>query len=190
MIVAVFFGSRSWVDIEAVEEVVERLALIDGSLKGIHGGARGLDQLADQVLKRRGFQPIAVPAEWRVHDRAGATPVPCRCREPRSADLDVCKAAGIRRNQRIIDEHLIPAIADPTAEVWVCGFKRTDGLSPGTDDMRARLRPYVAAGEVRGIFTVAGGMPPAERMRPRPPRVDVTNVTSSGGRLEPFPEAD
>lgn len=167
MIVAVFFGSRDWADAWTVEEVVERLLLEgDGSLKGIHGAARGLDSLADAVLRRRGFSPVSVPARWTEHDRGGRGPVPCRCAPPRAREGDTCKAAGIRRNQLIIDEHLRPAIEDPDAEVWVCGF-RTAGRSPGTDDMRERCRPFVEAGQARGIWKTASGLPPAERRRLR-----------------------
>ena len=182
MIVAVFFGSRSWADAEMVEEVVERLILEgDGSLRGIHGGARGLDGLADAVLRRRGFSPVSVPADWATHDRAGHTPVPCRCPQPRPDQRDTCRAAGIRRNQRIIDEYLAPAIEDPDAEVWACGFQVVDTPSPGTEDMRARLRPLVASGAVRGIFKTSRGAPPPERRRLRPAQL-------TQGRFEPFPE--
>jgi hypothetical protein len=161
MIVAVFFGSRGWADAWAVEEIVDTLLLNgDGSLRGIHGGAPGLDSLADAVLRRRGFQPTVVKAAWTHHDRTGATPVPCRC----ASDADRCRAAGIRRNQLILDEYLAPAIAEPDAEVWACGF-RIAGRSPGTDDMRDRLRPLVAAGQVHGLMRRAEGMPPPERRR-------------------------
>jgi hypothetical protein len=181
MIVAVFFGSRDWADAWTVEEVVERLILEgDGSLKGIHGGARGLDSLADAVLRRRGFSPISVKASWTEHDRGGRGPVPCRCAPPRPGEDDTCRAAGIRRNQLIIDEHLMPAIEDPDAEVWACGF-RTAGRSPGTDDMRERIRPLVADGLVRGIFNRAAGLPPAERRR-------LHQVQLTQGRLDPWPE--
>lgn len=165
MIVAVFFGSRAWSDAHAVEEVMERLLLDgDGSLKVIHGGAKGLDTLADQVARRRGLQPVKVPASWAVHDREGRTPVPCRCASPRPSEQDVCRAAGIRRNQLIINDHLMPAIEDPAAEVWACGF-RTEGRSPGTDDMRQRLRPLVQFGQVRGLMKTAEGLAPPERRR-------------------------
>lgn len=178
MIVAVFFGSRGWADAWTVEEVVDTLLLNgDGSLRCVHGGAPGLDSLADAVLRRRGFQPTAVDAAWTHHDRSGATPVPCRC----ATDAERCPAAGPRRNQLILDEHVAPAIADPDAEVWACGF-RVAGRSPGTDDMRTRLRPFVEAGQVRGIMKTASGLPPAERrrLRERPER--------PGPEREPWPE--
>jgi YspA, cpYpsA-related SLOG family len=167
MILAVFFGPRSWTDAHAIEEVVDRLLLEgDGSLKGVHGKARGLDMLADAVLRRRGFLPVAVPARWTEHDRYGHGPVPCRCAPPRPREDDVCRAAGIRRNQLIIDEYVMPAIEEPGTEVWACCFSTPAG-SPGTNDMRARLRPLVEAGKVRGIAKVAKGPMPAERRKPR-----------------------
>lgn len=165
MIVAVFFGSRDWADAWTVEEVVERLLLEgEGSLKVIAGGARGADNLAAQVMRRRGFIPTEVPAEWHVHDREGRTPVPCRCAMPRPHEQDVCRAAGIRRNQLMIDQHLVPAIADPDCQPYAVGF-RTAGRSPGTDDMRERIRPLVTDGRVSGIFKRAEGTPPPERLK-------------------------
>lgn len=170
MILAVFFGSRSWSDALAVEEVVDRLLLEgDGSLKGVHGKARGLDMLADTVLRRRGFLPLAVPARWLEHDRGGVGPVPCRCASARPREDDTCRAAGIRRNQLIIDEHVLPAVEDPGTEVWLCCF-RAVGHSPGTDDMRARLRPLVEAGQAQAVVKTCKGMPPPERRKPRPAR--------------------
>lgn len=167
MTTAVFFGSRSWLDLQTIEEVIDQLILGgDGSLVGIHGDAPGLDRLVDGALKRRGFSPTAVPAAWETHDRAGRTPVPCRCPEPRPNDRDHCRGAGYRRNQLIIDEHLTPAIERGEA-CWVVGFKHGDH-SPGTDDMRRRLKPLVTAGAVRGIFRTGSGAPPAERRRGRP----------------------
>lgn len=182
MIVAVFFGSRDWADAWAVEDVVEHILRSgDGSLKGVHGAARGLDSLADAVLRRRGFSPVSVPARWLEHDRAGRGPVPCRCAPPRPGqDGDTCRAAGIRRNQLILDEYVIPAIAMPDVEVWAAGF-RTTGRSPGTDDMRARLKPLVEAGQVRGIFRKAEGLPPVERRKPR----QAAGIISTG--REPWP---
>jgi hypothetical protein len=181
VIVVIMFGSRDWADAWTMEEVVDRLLLEgDGSLKGVHGGARGADLLADSVLRARGLQPVKVPAAWHVHDREGRTPVPCRCARPRPGEKDTCKVAGIRRNQLMIDDYLVPAIEDPDAEVWACGF-RMAGRSPGTDDMRERLRPLVKAGAVNGIFKTAEGLAPAERRRlhERPERASTR---------EPWPE--
>lgn len=165
MIVAVFFGSRDWTDAHAVEEVVEELTLkAEGALKVISGGARGLDSLAAQVMRRRGAIPTEVPAQWHVHDRAGATPVPCNCALPRPGEEDTCRRAGHRRNQLMIDTHLMPAIADPDLDPYAVGF-RTSGRSPGTDDMRDRIKPLVEAGHVTGIFKRAGGVAPPERRK-------------------------
>lgn len=150
---AVFFGSRTWRDLGRISQAIDDLILGgDGSLVVITGGAKGADRLADREMRRRGFLPIVEPARWSEHDREGATPVRCSC--PPGADR--CRAAGVRRNQLMIDRHLLPAL-DRGEQIAARGF-RAAGASPGTDDMVARLkaanvtgrlfheRPPVAAG--------------------------------------------
>lgn len=133
---ALFFGSRSWSDLELVGQAMDELLLDgDGSLVVIHGGARGADLLAQEAARQRGLRPIVEPARWNVHDREGATSVPCRC----PVDAKTCRAAGVRRNQAMIDLHH-PEVAR--------GF-RSDGDSPGTDDMVRRLKAAGVGGMMK-----------------------------------------
>jgi hypothetical protein len=196
--IAVFFGSRSWDDLEGVEEIFDRLILEgDGSLvvvTGANGVPRGrsatpaprppersADALADWVALRRGLLPIRVHADWTGPcDFEGE--VRCRPghRRRRSDGTEFCPAAGNRRNQRIIDEHLWQFEGEE--QLAAVGFKRTDAPSPGTDDMRERIRPFVERGTVQGIFRTSAGPAHADRRVPRPlfvPRVSA----------DPFPEA-
>lgn len=174
--IVVMFGSRSWRDFEAVEAQYDRLLLEgDGSLVVVTGAhacpprddpwpappSSSADAIADWVGRRRGLLPIRVPARWGVHDREGAGPVPCRC----PADAPHCRAAGFRRNQLMVDEHLWPFVGEPWDEtVHAVGF-RAPGDSPGTDDMARRL---VAAGIPNRKMVRATTEPPPERRRPRP----------------------
>ncbi|HKO85646.1 MAG TPA: hypothetical protein VJ140_14060, partial [Actinomycetota bacterium] len=168
MTLAIVFGSRTWEDLETIEEVLDRITLEgDGTMRVVTGAnglkrddarpERSADALADWATMRRGLRPIRVPAAWHVHDPEGVSGVKCT-HAPRTdrAGRDYCPAAGNRRNQRIITEHLVPAIE--TGElIFVAGFRRTDTDSPGTDDMRRRLRPFVKAGQITGIMSVAAG---------------------------------
>jgi hypothetical protein len=182
-VITVMFGSRTWDDVEAVEDVFERLLLeADGALAVVTGAngvsgpirraepdppASSADAIADWVARRRGLTPVRVPADWKTHDRERRTEVPCRC----APNAPHCRAAGFRRNQRIVDEFLWPfEHQEPGSfqgSLVAVGFKRTDGPSPGTDDMRARIRPYVERGTVQGILRTAKGPAPAERRVPR-----------------------
>lgn len=74
--------------------------------------------------------PVALmpfPGDWMTHDRAGVTPVPCRC----PVNGDHCKLAGFRRNQEMLDAgqpELVVAFADDLSK------------SPGTSDMIRRSK--------------------------------------------------
>ena len=121
---AVFFGSRSWIDPGAIDLAIERLLIEgDGSLVVVHGDARGADRMAGELAEARGLLPIAVPADW---DRHG-------------------KAAGPRRNQAMIDEHLLPFRDEG---ITARGF-RMPGKSTGTDDMLARLKKAGIKGSIK-----------------------------------------
>lgn len=102
------YGSRSWADRAPIEAFVRSLA---ADAVVITGGARGADELAEVAALARGLEVEVYPVpkdHWRVYGRA----------------------AGVLRNQRMIDE------GHPTRGR---GF-RSGGPSPGTDDMTRRLR--------------------------------------------------
>lgn len=157
----VFFGSRSWRDVLTIDAVIVQLALDEGAIAGVVGHARGADDLAEQCLRRRGFTPIVEPAAWNVHDREGATPVPCRC----DGGARHCRGAGYRRNQLMIDRHLLPFVETET--VIARGF-RTEGDSPGTDDMLRRLKAAGIRGVLkRGLAELATVLPEPKPAKPR-----------------------
>lgn len=69
MTIALFCGSREWTDPEPIGKVMNKLP--EGSMI-IHGDARGADLIADNEARRRGFEIMAVPADWeRFGDKAG-----------------------------------------------------------------------------------------------------------------------
>ena len=55
-----FTGSRSWTDRGIVEAAFDafRPTLV------VHGDARGLDTIADQIAERRGIDRVRWPANW------------------------------------------------------------------------------------------------------------------------------
>lgn len=100
-------GSRGWADGRPIGRMLDdRLA--EGPVTVIHGGARGADALAGQEAARRGVPVMVVPAEWGLHG----------------------KAAGVIRNQKMLDEHSVDEVH---------AF-RSEGKSSGTDDMLRRAR--------------------------------------------------
>ncbi|HEY7037180.1 MAG TPA: SLOG family protein [Thermomicrobiales bacterium] len=54
-------GSRSWRDVDAIEE---RLGRLPRGTTIIHGGARGADVRAGIVARRLGFEVVELPADW------------------------------------------------------------------------------------------------------------------------------
>jgi hypothetical protein len=118
-------GSRGWKDPAPVEAVIAGYVLLaEGAgeqLEVVHGNQRkGLDGLADRIARRWGAKPIPVDAEWKRYG----------------------KAAGPKRNQRMLDEH-----PDAVA-VWAF---RAHGKSNGTDDTCEKAKaagytPYVITG--------------------------------------------
>jgi YspA, cpYpsA-related SLOG family len=73
-------GSRTWSDFETLRTILD--AEPDTDVVLIHGGARGVDRLAGEYARQRGWPVEVYPADW---DRHG-------------------KAAGPIRNQRMLDE--------------------------------------------------------------------------------------
>jgi hypothetical protein len=71
----------------------------------IQGGARGADSIAKRYADRlaeahANVTSLTFPAKWYEHDREGLTRVPCRC----DPSLEMCRAAGPRRNRQMLDE--------------------------------------------------------------------------------------
>lgn len=103
MVKVLVFGSREWTDAGLI---LKRLKVFPASTVVIHGKARGADSLAGEIARGLGFKVIEEPALWDVEG----------------------KAAGPKRNQRMLDVH------KPT-----CGLGFLVGLTPGSMDMLRRL---------------------------------------------------
>lgn len=73
------FGSREWADEDFVRHVLRRLG---PGHELIHGAARGADTIAARVAAELGWNVRAFPARWNEEGRA----------------------AGVLRNQRMLDE--------------------------------------------------------------------------------------
>jgi sugar (pentulose or hexulose) kinase len=99
-------GSRSWDDAAAIEEQLRKVP--PGSII-VHGGAPGADTLAAEIADRLGLKTESHPID-------------------RSQGRAATRAAGIARNQRMID-------TQPDA---VLAFHRDN--SPGTQDAIERAR--------------------------------------------------
>ena len=79
-------GGRDYADYERVSDVLEAVASWSiNPMTIVQGGARGADALAKRWAKDCGVQCIEVSADWKTHG----------------------KAAGILRNQRMLEEHAI-----------------------------------------------------------------------------------
>lgn len=59
-------GSRNWSDVELLARRLNRLP-DDTTL--IHGGARGVDTLAGEFARRKGFEVGVFPAPWKTEGR-------------------------------------------------------------------------------------------------------------------------
>jgi hypothetical protein len=94
-------GSR---DLRSVEAVKAALLEVTAGHRGphtlVHGNARGADQIAAVVARRLGWQIEPHPANWAA---------PCRpeCekghRRARGNGTEYCPAAGVYRNQQMVD---------------------------------------------------------------------------------------
>jgi F420-dependent methylenetetrahydromethanopterin dehydrogenase len=75
-------GSRTFMDMKAMEVVVKRLLERDPDVVIVSGGARGADTLAETAARKLCKNaPLIFPADWAKHG----------------------KSAGPRRNQQIVD---------------------------------------------------------------------------------------
>jgi hypothetical protein len=78
-------GSRTWTDRASLWQVLDRLISEHGDgqvVTVIEGDARGVDRLAGQLARRRGWRLERYPADWTRHGRA----------------------AGFRRNARMLQQ--------------------------------------------------------------------------------------
>ncbi len=65
-------GSRSWSDAARIEEVLTRAATGHDSVRLVHGGAKGADQLAHNVAVKLGWQyKVYTPSGKELEKRAG-----------------------------------------------------------------------------------------------------------------------
>lgn len=126
-------GSRTWAKPVPIDVVVGGFAAVYGAanVTVIHGAARGVDSMAASAAHRHGVACEDYPADWDTHDRDGRGRVPCSCPE----DATSCKAAGVRRNQRMLDEgkpELVVAFTDDLASsrgtASMVGLARQAGL--------------------------------------------------------------
>lgn len=99
-------GSRDWSDAEIVKR---RLDEFDRDSTVIHGGCRGADKIAGEVAEMMGMRVEVYTADWEAHG----------------------KAAGPRRNQKMLDE------GKPTV---VIAFHDDIARSKGTSDMISRAK--------------------------------------------------
>lgn len=143
-------GSRDWTDDRPILTILDGLLFLHNCGFGtvtleplaiIEGGAKGADEIAAawaETWKEREPYEFGVPrltheqypADWYTHDYEGKTPVPCRHR--RLAAGVPCLAAGLRRNQKMMDE------AKPS--VAFAFVTRPLPESRGTADMVRRLK--------------------------------------------------
>lgn len=144
----VIFGSRSWKAQEVVTADVGELYAAHGdALLIIEGGAEGADACGRKAAKIYQIPFVTVRAQWTAHDSQG--PVPCIC----SPDQRTCRAAGVRRNQQMIDE------CKPD---YGLGY-RMPGRSNGTDDMAKRLKTAGIPGKIKR-YRKAPPQPPYRRV--------------------------
>lgn len=63
------YGSRGWIDSNAVRDVILKLSRDAGDVV-IHGGATGADALADKWARACGLKVEIYKADWKKHGRA------------------------------------------------------------------------------------------------------------------------
>jgi hypothetical protein len=125
-------GSRDYDDALVIETVLDELAAQHPDLVVVSGMARGADTVGAEWAKRTGRPLHPFPAAWQTHDRegvVGTTPIRCRC----APDARTCKPAGIRRNQKMLDD------ARPDL---VVAFTSNLAASNGTRDMVTRSKAF------------------------------------------------
>ena len=106
------FGGRDYHDRDRMEHVL-RASLDDGDIV-VHGAAPGTDSLAGEIAERLGHVVEPHPADWTGPCRP--TCKPGHRRPPlRGSDYNcsICPAAGVYRNQEMIDSGIDYAIGFP-----------------------------------------------------------------------------
>lgn len=63
-------GDRDWIDKDTIRRCFACLDRFPGQITLIHGDCRGLDRTAGEVAREKGWQVIAVPADWNQHGKA------------------------------------------------------------------------------------------------------------------------
>lgn len=117
----------------------EPLVVIEGACP------TGADEFANQWVEYKKDKFVStpiihrrIPAKWTVHDFEGNSGIKCRC----APDAPKCKAAGIRRNEKMLKEE------SPDATF---GFSNDIENSNGTRDMLTRSKaaglPAISLGE-------------------------------------------
>lgn len=79
-------GSRNYKDITKVSEV---LSSYEGTHTLVHGGAKGLDDLANQVATALGWKTEVFPADWKNQGKAAG---PLRNQQMVNTNPDICIA--------------------------------------------------------------------------------------------------
>lgn len=86
-------GSRSWTDVTAVDRelgaLARRIVQEGRDIVLVHGAAKGLDMLAAEEARHRGWTVEPHPAEW---DRLGSGAGPIRNQEMVDLGADLCLA--------------------------------------------------------------------------------------------------
>lgn len=88
-------GSREYRDTDHVSSALRAaITLLGAPVRVRHGDGQGLDRLADHAASNLGLSVLSHPAKWTTH----ADTCPSWCTAQR-----VCRLAGPRRNQAMID---------------------------------------------------------------------------------------
>lgn len=116
------FGSRKWVEQVPISR---ELDLFPPGTIVVHGKARGADNIGGYVAKQRGLEVREYPADWEQYG----------------------KAAGVVRNQKMLDEEH-PDKNGIYFDVALC-FHEDPNLGKGSADMQARLEKADPPIEIR-----------------------------------------
>jgi hypothetical protein len=118
-------GGRTYHDAEAIEHMLLKLSITDTM---VHGDAHGADEACAEWWKMMGGKTEAHPADWRGPCGPECRPGHRRPNPPGAQIMpaDWCPAAGVRRNQEMLESGIDFLVAFPGGR--------------GTADMVARCR--------------------------------------------------